>query len=81
VKHRVVFAVLTEIRNIFAEPYIFQVIRDKTIEATLNALAVLFDNLIGFIRFQFGKLQFAKRILAQIIFRSACKSSHDVVSI
>lgn len=43
-KHRIVFTMLAKISYVFAEIHIFQVIRDKTAVATLNAFAEFFYN-------------------------------------
>lgn len=46
-KHRLVFAVIAKKRNVFAEIHIFQMIRDKTAVATLNAFAELIQNFLA----------------------------------
>ena len=40
-EHRLVFAVVAEERDIFAEIHVFKVIRDKAAVATLDAFAEL----------------------------------------
>ena len=53
VKHRLVFAVLAKIADIFAEPHIFQMIRNKTAVATLHSLAVFLLDFIALVRFHY----------------------------
>jgi hypothetical protein len=45
-KHRIVFAVLTEIRHVVTEIHIFQMIGDKAAIAPLDPLSVFFYDLV-----------------------------------